>query len=62
MTITNGVFTNGVIYFEIERVFFETKSLTRHIGKISGDVINGTMESEINDEERVIDWEATRVD
>ena len=62
VTITNGVFTNGVIYFEIERVFFETRSVTRHLGRQSGDTIKGTMESEVNGEERVIDWEAMRVD
>ena len=62
MAITNGVFTNGVIYFEIERVFFETKNVTRHFGKQTGDVIVGTIETELNGEERVTDWEATRVD
>ncbi len=62
LTITNGVFTNGVIYFEIERMFFETRSVTRHRGKQSGDAIKGTMESEVNGEDVSIDWEATRVD
>jgi len=62
VSITNGVFTNGVIYFEIERTFLEMRNVTRHIGRPSGDVIKGTMESEVNGEERVIDWEATRVD
>lgn len=62
VTITNGVFTNGVIYFEIERTFFETRSLTKHTGKVTGDTIKGTLESEINGEDREIDWEATRVD
>lgn len=60
--ITNGVFTNGFIYFEIERTIFETRSLTKHFGKVSGDTIKGTMESEVNGEDREIDWEATRVD
>ena len=60
--ITNGVFTNGVIYFEIERTFFETKNLSRHCGKQTGDVIIGTIETEFNGEERVLDWEAKRVD
>ena len=62
VTITNGVFTNGVIYFEIERTFLEIRNVTRHIGKQSGDVIKGTMETEFNGEDRVIDWEAMRVD
>jgi hypothetical protein len=62
VAITNGVFTNGVIYFEIERTIFETRSLTKHLGKVTGDTIKGTMESEVNGEDREIDWEATRVD
>ncbi|HXG49764.1 MAG TPA: hypothetical protein VNO52_19255 [Methylomirabilota bacterium] len=62
VTITNGVYTNGVVYFEIERVIFETRNLTRYHGVHNGDLIKGTMESEINGEERTIEWEATRVD
>ena len=62
VAITNGVFTNGFIYFEIERTIFETRSLTKHFGKVSGDTIKGTMESEVNGEDREIDWEATRMD
>lgn len=61
-SITNGVFTNGVIYFEIERVFGETRNLTRHHGRQIGDIITGTLESEVEGEDRTIDWEATRVD
>lgn len=62
IAITNGVFTNGFIYFEIERTFFETRSVTKHFGKVSGDTIKGTLESEVNGEDREIDWEATRID
>ncbi len=62
VAITNGFFTNGVIYFEIERTFFETRTLTKHQGKVSGDSIKGTLESEVNGEDREIEWEATRVD
>jgi hypothetical protein len=62
VAITNGFFTNGVIYFEIERNFFETRTVTKHMGKVSGDTIKGTLESEVNGEERETDWEATRVD
>lgn len=62
VTITNGVLTNGVIYFEIERFIFETRSLTKYQGKVSGDLIKGTMESEVNGEDREIDWDATRAD
>lgn len=61
-SITNGSITNNEVYFEIERTFGEIKNLTKYQGKQSGDVIKGTMESEIEGEERVIDWEAQRVD
>jgi hypothetical protein len=60
--ISNGSITNGEVYFEIERTFGETKSITKYRGKQSGDTINGTMESEFDGEERVLDWEATRED
>jgi hypothetical protein len=60
--ISNGSITNNEVYFEIERTFGEIKSLTKYRGKQSGDTITGTMESEIEGEDRVIDWEATRED
>ena len=60
--VSNGSITNGEVYFEIERTFGETRSVTKYRGKQSGDTINGTMESEFDGEERVIDWEATRED
>ena len=60
--ITNGSFTNNEVYFEIERTFGEIKSVTKHHGKQNGDTIKGTLETEIDGEERVIDWEATRDD
>jgi len=62
VAISNGSITNNEVYFEIERTFGETKYLTKYQGKQSGDTIKGTMESEIEGEERVIDWEATRED
>ena len=60
--ISNGSITNNEVYFEIERTFGEIKSVTKYGGKQSGDTITGTMESEVDGEERVIDWEATRED
>lgn len=60
--VTNGSITNNEVYFEIERTFGEFKNLTKYSGKQTGDTIKGTMESEIDGEERVIDWEATRED
>jgi hypothetical protein len=61
-TISNGSITNNEVYFEIERTFGEIKSVTKYHGKQSGDTITGTMESEVEGEDRVIDWEATRED
>jgi len=60
--ISNAALTNGEVYFEIERTFGETKIVTKYRGKQSGDTIKGTMESEVEGEERVIDWDAERVD
>jgi len=60
--ISNGSITNNEVYFEIERTFGEFKNVTKYQGKQTGDTIKGTMESEIEGEERVIDWEATRED
>ena len=60
--ITNGILTNGVVYFEIDRVIFNNRSLTKYRGEQKGDTIKGTMESEIEGEARAIDWEAARVD
>jgi len=60
--ISNGSITNNEVYFEIERTFGEIKSVTKYRGKQSGDTITGTMESEVEGEDRVIDWEATRED
>ena len=62
VSISNGSITNGEVYFEIERAFGEIKSVTKHHGKQNGDTIKGTLETEIDGEERVIDWEATRED
>jgi hypothetical protein len=60
--VSNGSITNNEVYFEIERTFGETKFVTRYQGKQDGDLIKGTMEQEFDGEDRVIDWEAERVD
>jgi hypothetical protein len=60
--ISNGSITNGEVYFEIERTFGEIKTVTKFRGKQTGDTIKGTMEAEFEGEERVIDWDAERVD
>ena len=60
--ITKGSITNGVIHFEIERVFGPNRFLTRYQGEQSGDAIKGTMSSEIDGEDREVEWEATRIE
>ena len=60
--ISNGVMTNGVIHFEIERNFGGNKILTSYEGTQKGDVIKGTMTREIEGEDVESEWEARRVD
>lgn len=65
LEIQNGVFTNGVVYFEVERQRFgsDEKTTTYYEGKVHGDTIKGFIEStdfEGNPVEN--DWEAKRTD
>lgn len=60
--IKNGSITNNEVYFELERGFGDNKYTAKFKGKQNGDVIKGTMEAEIDGEERKSDWEAKRVD
>jgi hypothetical protein len=61
--ISNGIITNGVIYFEVEREFGGAKFTTKYTGKQTGDAIKGTIETIMADgEERKADWDAKRVD
>ena len=65
LEIQNGVFTNGVVYFEVERQRFgsDEKTTSYYEGKVHGDTIKGFIEStdfEGNPIEN--DWEAKRTD
>ena len=63
--IKNGVFTNGVVFFEIERERFgsDEKFTTYYEGKQKGDMITGFTGYTRGDGEEVEDpWEAKRVD
>ena len=55
--ITNGAFTNGVLYFEIAN---PTNALTIFRGKQIGDTILGTIERKAPEGINTIEWEATR--
>jgi len=63
--IKNGVFTNGVLYFEIERARFgsDEKFTTWYEGKQKGDTITGsTGYTRADGEEAEDPWEAKRTD
>ena len=60
--IKNGSITNNEVYFELERGFGDNKYIAKFKGKQNGDIIKGTMEAEIDGEERKSEWEAKRVD
>jgi len=63
--IKNGVFTNGVVYFEIERNRFgsEEKFVTMYEGLQKGDTVTGWISYTNNDGELTEDpWKAKRVD
>jgi len=63
--IKNGVFTNGVVYFEVERARFNSdeKITTYYEGKQHGDTIKGFISTTNFDGEEVeYDWDAKRTD
>lgn len=63
--IKNGVFTNGVVYFEVERQRFgsDEKTTTYYEGKQHGDTIKGVIESTDFEGNPVeYDWDAKRSD
>src|SRR4029078_13203947 len=63
--IQNGVFTNGVVYFEIERTRFgsDEKFITMYEGLQAGDTLTGwTSYTNFNGELTEDPWKAKRVD
>jgi len=63
--IKNGVFTNGVVYFEVERNRFgsDEKVISYYEGKQKGDTIKGTIATTNFDGDEVeYEWNAKRAD
>lgn len=58
--IDDGSFKDGEISFSVTRERNGMKSTTKYSGKLSGDTIKGSTESERNGEKRKQDWEAKR--
>ena len=60
IAIGDGKIKDGTISFTVTRERGGVKSTTKYSGKITGDTIKGTIESERNGEVQKRDWEAKR--
>lgn len=62
-TIENGKFKGNELSFSVTREFQENKFTTKYAGKISGDIIKGTIElpARGGGDPRKTEWEAKRV-
>jgi hypothetical protein len=58
--IENGTFKDGEVAFAVTREFNNTKFTTKYKGKLDGDTIKGTTESERDGNVRSREWEAKR--
>jgi hypothetical protein len=59
--IEDGKFKDGEVSFTVTRERGDTKIVTKYKGKLSGDTIKGTIESDRGGETQKRDWEAKRV-
>ena len=59
--IEDGKFENGEVSFTVTRERGDMKFVTKYKGKLTGDTIKGTIESERGGESQKRDWEAKRV-
>lgn len=59
--IEDGKFKDGVVSFTVTRERGDQKFVTKYKGKLTGDTIKGTIESERGGKSRSRDWEAKRV-
>ena len=59
--IEDGKFEDGVVSFTVTRERGDQKFVTKYKGKLTGDTIKGTTESERGGETQKRDWEAKRV-
>lgn len=58
--IEDGSFKDGEIKFTVTRDRGGMKSVTKYAGKVTGDTIKGTIESDRGGETQKRDWEAKR--
>lgn len=58
--IEEGTFKDGVVSFTVTRERGDRKFVTKYSGKLMGDTIKGTIESERGGETRKTEWEAKR--
>jgi hypothetical protein len=58
--ITDGSLKDGDITFKVKREFNGQPFLIKYSGKLSGDIITGKCEFEVNGETRSLKWEAKR--
>ena len=59
--IENASFKDGAVSFTVTREFNDQKFTTKYSGKLDGDVIKGTQETERNGKTNSSAWEAKRV-
>ena len=59
--ITNIVFKDGQVSFDVVRDYLGEPVVTRYTGKLSGTTIKGKIRSTANGEQQVYDWDAKRV-
>jgi hypothetical protein len=58
--IEDGTFKNGEVAFSVTNEFNGNKFTTKYKGKLEGDTITGTVETERNGQTQSRDWKATR--
>lgn len=58
--IENASFKDGTVSFSVTREFNNQKFTTKYSGKLDGDVIKGTQETERDGKTNSRDWEAKR--
>jgi hypothetical protein len=59
--ITDGRYDDGEVSFTVVRERDGERTVSRYVGKISGNTIRGTVDSDFGGQNRKRDWEASRV-
>jgi hypothetical protein len=58
--IENGSYKDGAVAFTVTREFNNNKFTTKYSGRLDGDTIKGTSETERDGQKQSRDWEAKR--